>query len=1005
MEKLQKKQGMRPQIVIFIGFMGFLSLNVSTLLGQQPVIPFKSPAKKMTEQFVNEKINASYFNHLTGYYKKDSTRIDTLIVNVKSKTIELHLDPKFAYAPIRESTVDSLLGHFRNYLGESYQDFKISIHSDQKNINEYIPNYYRSRKKWYDKKRLPQSKPYQGEPLVKNLSKPTPQPPILATTHLALWHSHGYYYEQKLDRWEWQRARLFQTVEDISTLSYMLKVLVPMLENAGANVMIPRERDWQTQEVIVDNNGNLNNSIYRTNATVVKEEKGFAIGNPPYVKENPFELGTYIEFKTDKEGEQQVEWIPNIPEEGYYPVYVSYHHSATNTDKATYTVHHTGGKTVYQVNQQMGGETWIYLGRFKFHQGMNEQTGKVVLTSQSKKRGQKITADAVRFGGGMGNISRNGMVSQKPRYQEAARYYLQYAGIPDTLVWKLSNGKNDDYTDDYQSRGEWVNYLMGAPSGPKKAKNHPGLGIPIELSLALHTDAGVAHNDSVIGSLGIYSTKVDSTSYPNGISKMASRDLTDLIQTQLVNDLRQKYDTSWTRRGMWDKPYSEAFRPNVPNMLLELFSHQNFMDVRFGQDPQFRFDASRAIYKGILKYLSFQNGFKFIVQPLPVSHFQVTLAPFNSAILQWKPVTDTLEETAVPEGYIIYQRMDDGDFNNGTFVKEPMIQIQNMEPGVIYSFKVTAWNKGGESFPSEILSACHTSGATDTILIINGFDRLATPGVIDDEKYAGFMNPVDEGVEYLMSLQTTGAQFEFHRDKNWLDDDSPGHGASGAEMEGKIIPGNSFDFTYIHGKAIQRARYAFTSTSDEAVADTLVQLADYPVVDFLAGEEKTTYLPKDSIHGRFQVFTKPFLLNLERFLKAGGNLLISGSYIGTDTRIQNQDSMVGVLLKYKWRTDHASRLGNVYFCDSVFRYSTDGFQFNTQFHPTIYAAEAPDAIVPFDTTSATFMRYAENNMSAGVIYSGSYKVIALGFPFETILNSPHRDALMKTMLEFLIRKK
>lgn len=47
----------------------------------------------------------------------------------------------------------------------------------------------------------------------------------------------------------------FQTVEDLYTQSYVLPFLVPMLENAGATVLLPRERDWQTTEIIVDNDG------------------------------------------------------------------------------------------------------------------------------------------------------------------------------------------------------------------------------------------------------------------------------------------------------------------------------------------------------------------------------------------------------------------------------------------------------------------------------------------------------------------------------------------------------------------------------------------------------------------------------------------------------------------------------------------------------------------------------------------------------------------------------
>ena len=51
-------------------------------------------------------------------------------------------------------------------------------------------------------------------------------------------------------------------------------------------------------------------------------------------------------------------------------------------------------------------------------------------------------------------------LSGKPRYLEAARYWLQYAGMPDLLVYTPSKGKND-YNDDYMSRAEWVNYLAG----------------------------------------------------------------------------------------------------------------------------------------------------------------------------------------------------------------------------------------------------------------------------------------------------------------------------------------------------------------------------------------------------------------------------------------------------------------------------------------------------------------------------------------------------------------
>ena len=50
-----------------------------------------------------------------------------------------------------------------------------------------------------------------------------------------------------------QRPRLFCTTEDLFTQSFILPYVIPMLENAGANVYTPRERDTQKNEVIVDN--------------------------------------------------------------------------------------------------------------------------------------------------------------------------------------------------------------------------------------------------------------------------------------------------------------------------------------------------------------------------------------------------------------------------------------------------------------------------------------------------------------------------------------------------------------------------------------------------------------------------------------------------------------------------------------------------------------------------------------------------------------------------------
>ena len=114
----------------------------------------------------------------------------------------------------------------------------------------------------------------------------------------------------------------------------------------------------------------------------------------------------------------------------------------------------------------------------------------------------------------------------------------------------------------------------------------------------------------------------------------------DMVQSQIVSDLRAKHDSLWTRRSIWDRAYRESRTPSSPAMLLELLSHQNFADMKYGLDPTFRFDVSRAVYKGMLKYLSNRYGQEYVVQPLPVDHIAADFETGNRVVLSWKAVDD-----------------------------------------------------------------------------------------------------------------------------------------------------------------------------------------------------------------------------------------------------------------------------------------------------------------------------------------------------------------------------
>ena len=141
-----------------------------------------------------------------------------------------------------------------------------------------------------------------------------------------------------------------------------------------------------------------------------------------------------------------------------------------------------------------------------------------------------------------------------------------------------------------------------------------------------------------------------------------------------------------------------------------------------------------------------------MVQPLPVSNFAIGFGKKKNTLeLSWQGENDPSEPTARPREYIVYTRIGYGGFDNGVRVDKPSYSLK-IEPGLVYSFKVTAVNRGGESFPSEILAAYKAKREHGKVLIINGFNRLSGPAVIDTPDEAGFDLEQDPGVAYQYNI-------------------------------------------------------------------------------------------------------------------------------------------------------------------------------------------------------------------------------------------------------------
>ena len=857
----------------------------------------------------------------------------------------------------------------------------------------------------------------QADRFVK-LETPAPITAGLQDRNIALWNSHGRYYNNEQGRWMWQRCRVMTTVEDLYTSTYVLPYLVPMLERAGAYVIMPRERDRSAIELVIDGDGGHATGRYIEHNGREKwrdsDRRGFAYLNDVLAdRENPFEAGKARIIKTEKDSTHlsTATWSASIPEAGEFAVYVSYQ-SLPDSRTATYTIHAADGDHTAHVNQAMGGGTWVYVGTYRFEQ-TSDSRPIVKLSNHSPEKGH-ISADAVRIGGGYGNVGRRNapgadyITSGLPRWAEGARYYLQWVGVPDSIY--SSTEYVSDYNDDYASRGKWVNWLArGSRAIPDETD---GLGIPIDLSFALHSDAGTTDDDSFVGTLGIYSTD-GGRPLGDGSSRSACRDLAQSVVSQVTSDIRALYAPAWEQRKMRDRRYAEARAPQVPAMLLELLSHQNFADMSLGLDPAFRRDVSRSIYKGILKFVAARNGTQAVVQPLAVNHFKITSDAVDpqSISLSWQPVPDPLEPSAHADSYIVEERSDNGLWREVARTTMPSWQTR-VNDNKLHSWRVTALNAGGSSEPSEVLSAAIVNSKAPDVLIVNGFTRVGPPDRFDYGPVAGF-GMVDNGVADIKDIGYTGRMTEYRRTLPWIDDENPGFGASDADFELTEIAGNTHDFVAVHGRSVADTGHSFVSASADAYADSnSVDLRCYHTIDLILGKQRQSRnLPGDR-GPRYKTFTPAMQQALAEHTSRGGSLLVSGAYVATDlfdnphsspTQKNEDAAFAADVLGIGYRKAQATATGEVSFVPSRLGEIEGSVEFEQMPNSDIYAVESADAIIAASAAGGeVFMRYGDSDLPAAVVTdNGVARTVVFGYPLEVITDRGRRAQLFKLTLNYL----
>jgi len=761
--------------------------------------------------------------------------------------------------------------------------------------------------------------------------------------------SHGWFDDVDFGRWRVQRTNTCESMEDFNSNEFISLYVMPMLRNAGAKVMTCRESDVQTNMVIVDNGDGTafpaRGSYVETGAWTTSSVEGFVqktTASWTGTGVNPFSQGSgqnrLSPGLTTGAPTATATWVGNIPATGFYNVYVSWSPFSARAQDAQYFVHHSGGVTEFRMDQTVDGYTWVLLGNFHFVAGSPESERKVVLTNVSTDPDAvNVSADAVRWGGGMGDVARQTHgVSGRPRWEEEAVNYLQFTGFGRSGL--LYTG-TDDESGGWSDRPQYAQW--------ETSIKDPGREDAVYF--AWHTNAFNGTSGNCDG------TARGLTTYRSSSASAASTTFQTIMHDKTYNAINTLWYTgeTWTVRPKNVTNFGEnnqtSMGASTAGFLYEGLFHDNASDVNNGyNDPRFRYIAARSIVQGVIDYFNQRDAQTKVYPPEPPVDFRVEMLGDGQAKLTWAAGPSGGFNGAAATGYRVQRSANGFGFDNGTAVAGTTVTFNDVPTSAVQYFRVVAVNAGGQSISTETLAA---GGSGPDVLIVNGYDR---------------------NQRTLVPLATI----------------------ANAGTVRRLDPRNFQAFNYVveHAEALEPLGVRVSSACNEVVGSNAVPLGGYDAVLWIAGEESTG---DEVVSATEQTRVSAYLSGGGKFLLSGSevgwDLGRSGASTAGDIAFFNGSLHAAYVGDDANTYSVSGATGSFFQAVGAFGFATGS--------GARYDAEFPDTLAIHSGSFAAFS-YAGGAVAGTAFDGGATKTVVLGFPFETIATTAQRATVMAKIVEF-----
>lgn len=794
---------------------------------------------------------------------------------------------------------------------------------------------------------------------------------------------HGWTADTTNNVWFLQRgipntagSALFGLNEDYGNVDQM-NIFAQYLWNAGATVVPTRPLGNQRNEVVLDQDdttpgprgvvtytGTWSSSSTTPHYSILPDSETYRFTSA--VTTGPFPTARYT---------------PNIPADGYYPVY-TWVLQSSNRANTLYRVAHAGGTTEMRVPHAMVGRGWVWLGTYFFEAGSNGHV-EIVGDRLPGDSGTVVIADAIRFGNGLGDVSRGFGGTGLPREEEASRYWAQVsigAGAPTSIYDSPGSVDSDDN--------------VGTPIRWAAAMNNESVGqFKDRLYISFHSNAGGGR-----GADGLYN---DASLFP-GTNTPNQLALALALGREINEDMRQLDTLEFPGFPEWTNKTTHTFRRTdyafgeirnnvlggeMDATIIEVAYHDSTSDAPYLKDPLARKYIARSTYQGVIRFYRGTHGESTLkILPDEPRNLRARNATdgTRNVILNWQAPLAQASIAAgtpgniggdAPTDYAIYMSTNGRDFQYLTNVggTNTTYTVSNLAAGTQAYFQVTGVNSGGESFPSNIAGARVLSATGNApILIVDGFDRF------DNAIAPKTLVPNTT----LFSSSMRGRIVE------------------------RVIPLLTNDFSYVMPTGVglhlaapllgsSYVRPNFDSCTNDDVLSGAVALSNYRAVVWILGEESTVD----------ETFTTAEQGLVRSYLQGGGNLFVSGSEIGWDLGRSGSSSAADLsFFNNDLRTTYVADNANTYNAQGTGIFASVGsLTFSNGSNGFMYDPAFPDILGAGSGASAAMTYVGGAGGNAAISFPGTGnggRVIVMGFPFETILDSAKRAEIMNQTIRF-----